>query len=151
MQLKCLLCGHVNVIRPSFYNSCKSYTNGYKYTSISFPGALDPRISKDNNIYGSFIHLHGSKLYGISTTGHMLYDVLILPNGLKPSLAKPSRTLRDSSANQECSLSNSFHAIESAGCLREFSSSTRPSLCHFMSLAISFDINNRCNLGFIGK
>ncbi|KAM3684554.1 hypothetical protein ACJW31_11G052400 [Castanea mollissima] len=106
------------VLTPSFHNSFKSSTNGRKYTSILFPGALRPGISKDKIIYGSFIHLHGGKLYGISTTGHMLYDVLMLPNGLNPSLAKPSRTLRESAANQACFLSNSFHTIESAGCLR---------------------------------
>ena len=78
------------IIRHSIHNSSKSSTNSCKYTSILFLGALVLGINKDNNIYGSFIHLHWGKLYGISTTGHMLYDVLILPNGLKPSLVKPS-------------------------------------------------------------
>ena len=90
------------VLMPSFHNSFKSSTNGYKYTSILFLGALRPGISKDKIIYGSFIHLHEGKLYGISTTGHMLYDVLMLPNGLNSSLAKPSHTLQEFAANQAC-------------------------------------------------
>ena len=91
------------ILMPLFHNSFKSSTNGRKYTSIFFLGALRPRISKDKIIYRSFIHLHWGKLYGISTTGNMLYDVLMmLPNGLKPLLVKPSHTLREFAANQTC-------------------------------------------------
>jgi hypothetical protein len=64
-------------------------------TSMLIPGDVDPRISTDNNKFGDFIHFHGGKLYTVNITGHMLYVVLILPNWLKPSLAKPSLTLRD--------------------------------------------------------
>ena len=106
------------VLMPSFHYSFKPSTNGRKYTSILFLGALHPGISKDKIIYGSFIHLHRGKLYNISTTGHMLYDILMLPTGLKSSLVKPSWILREFAANQVCFLSNFFHTIELAGCLR---------------------------------
>ena len=45
------------------------------------------------------MHIYGGKLYGTSTTGHMLLLVLMFPNGLNPSLAKPSLTLRFSEEN----------------------------------------------------
>jgi len=87
-----------SLVRAQSFNDEGNYIliNGCKYISISFPGAVGPGISNDNIIFGAFIHLHGGKLYGANTTGHILYDVLILPNGLKPSFAKPSRTLRES-------------------------------------------------------
>ena len=39
------------------------------------------------------MHIYGGKLYGTSTTGHTLLLVLMFPNGLNQSLAKPSLTL----------------------------------------------------------
>jgi hypothetical protein len=137
------------VVIPSFHNSCKSSIRGCKYTSMSFLSAVRLGIIKDNIIFGSFIDIHRSKLYGINTTSHMLYVVLILLN--KPSLTKPSHTLWESRANHSCSLSNFFHARPLTGCPRVLLSSFRSSLCHLICLVISFDINNHCNLNFIRK
>lgn len=41
-----------------------------------------------------FMHNHGSKLYGIRTTGHVLCATDIVLYGLKPSVANPSLMLR---------------------------------------------------------
>ena len=65
---------------------------------MSFPSDVQPGIIKDNIIFGSFIHIRGGKLYRINTTGHMLYVVLILPNGLKllfdPIMINQTNSLR---------------------------------------------------------
>lgn len=42
------------------------------------------------------MHNHGGKLYGIKITGHVLCEVDIDLNGLKPSESKPSLTFRGS-------------------------------------------------------
>jgi hypothetical protein len=84
---------------PSFYKFFKSSTNGRKYTSIFFSGSEGLWIIMDNIKFGLFIHIHGGRLYNVNITAYMLYVVLILPYGLKSSLAKPSRTLRESLTN----------------------------------------------------
>jgi hypothetical protein len=151
MQLKCLFCCCI-VSAYAFIPQFMQIINQRLQIHIDLVSrCVSLGISKDNIKFGAFIHLHGGILYSANTTGHILYDILVLLNGLKPSLAKPSRMLRESRANQSCFLSNSFHTIESAGCLRVLSPSSHPSLCHLICLAISFDVNNRCNLGFIGK
>ena len=55
-----------------------------------------------------FIHIHGGKLYGMRTTSHVLWAIDILLNGLKPSQANPSLTLRCSNANVGFKESNLF-------------------------------------------
>ena len=45
------------------------------------------------------MHLQGGKLFEIKTNGHTLYELVIFPNWLKPSLARLSLTLRESIAN----------------------------------------------------
>jgi hypothetical protein len=42
---------------------------------------------------------HGGRFKGITSTGHMLYVVLNLPNRLKPSVAMASLKFLASSAN----------------------------------------------------
>ena len=76
--------------------------------SMSFPGAVGLGISSDNMKNVCVIHIQGGKLYGIRTTGHMLYEIDIFPKGLNPSLAKPSLTFRGSSANEGCTISKFF-------------------------------------------
>ena len=75
----------------------------------------------------------------------------MFPNGLKPSLARPSLTLRESSANDGYSKSKLFKAIKSAGYLIFPSLSKGLSLCHLFSFAISSDTYTYCNLGVKGK
>ena len=78
------------VSAPTSHNSFNSSINGCKYISMSFPGAVGPGIRSDNMKNVCFIHIQGGKLYGIRTTGHMLYEIDIFPKGLNPSLAKSS-------------------------------------------------------------
>ena len=94
-----------------------------------------------------FIHIQGGKLYGIKNTGQMLYAVLMVPKGLKPSLARPKRTFRGFTANSGCSKSNVFNASASLGCL------INPSLllsvtCHLICSTVFRHMNNLCNLAF---
>ena len=80
----------------------------------------------------------------------MTGQVLILENGLNPSAANSSLTLRGSDVNSTYLESNDFQALELAGFLINLSF-VRPSTCHFMWGAISGDINNPFNLGFRGN
>ena len=68
---------------PVSHNSYSSSISGCKKTSMSFPGALRPGISNVHIKYDVFMHNHGGKLYAVKTTGHILYDKLMSPNGLK--------------------------------------------------------------------
>ena len=76
-----------------------------------------------------FMHIQGSKLYGTSIIGQVLWDVLIFPNGLNPSEVRPSLAFLLSDEKSENKLSNDFHASPSAGCLNT-SSFMRPSACY---------------------
>ena len=69
----------------------------------------------------------------------------------KPSLAKPSLTLRGSDTKDGYSESKFFQAIKSVGCLVFPSSLKGLSLCHLISLAVFDVIYNCCNLGAKGK
>ena len=119
------------VSTPTSHNSFNSSINGCKYISMSFPGAVGPGIRSDNMKNVCFIHIQGCKLYGIRTTGHMLYEIYIFPKGLNPSLAKPSLEFQGSCANEGCTLSKFFQAKESTGCLI-ISPLMQLSTCHFM-------------------
>ena len=61
-----------NVFTLTSYNSFSSSTRGCKYTSISFPGEVGPRINNDSMKEDLFMHIHGGRLYGIKMTGHGL-------------------------------------------------------------------------------
>jgi hypothetical protein len=97
-----------------------------------------------------FMHIQGGKLYGTSITGQVLWDVLILQNGLNPSDIRPSLTFLLSDEKSGCKLSSDFHAWPSAGCLNT-SSFVRPSACHLIFCAVRCDMNNLCNLGINGN
>ena len=84
------------------HNSFNLSINGCKYISMSFPGVVGPGISSDNMKNVCFIHIQGDKLYGIRTTGHMLFEIDIFPKGLNPSLAKLSLAFQGSCANEGC-------------------------------------------------
>ncbi|CAN0847946.1 hypothetical protein LINGRAHAP2_LOCUS5254, partial [Linum grandiflorum] len=85
--------------------------------SISFPGVFFPGTMLDKSIPVDFIHSHGGVLYGIRMIGQVLWLLLILPNGLKPSVASPSLRLRGSAAKSGNFKSKVFHASPSRGCL----------------------------------
>ena len=97
------------------------------------------------------MHNQDGKLYAVSTTGHMLYDKLISPNGLNPSAASPSRTFRGSAAKPGYLSSRFFHVVPSAGCRRTPTSLTRSLLCHFIKSDVCRDAYNRFNRSFRGK
>jgi hypothetical protein len=97
-----------------------------------------------------FMHIQGGKLYGISITGQVLWDMLILPNGLNPSEVRPSLTFLLSDEKSEYKLSNGFHASPSVGCFNS-PSFVRPSACHLILYAVHCDMNNLCNLGINGN
>ena len=65
---------------------------------MSFSDSVGPGISNDIIVYVCFMHIHGGKWYTTIIIGHILYLLLIFVNGLNPSLAKPSLTLRFSAA-----------------------------------------------------
>jgi hypothetical protein len=96
------------------------------------------------------MHIQGGKLYGTSITGQVLWNVLILPNGLNQSKVWPSLTFLLSDEKSRCKLSNDFHAWSSAGCLNT-PSFVRPSACHLILCAVCCDMNNLCNLGINGN
>ena len=132
-----------------FFNSS---IYGYRYTSISLPGDLRPKTSNDMKKFDSFMHFHDGKLNKINTTEHILYGVLIWPNGFNPFETNSKRTFRGSKEKLGNSKSNCFHPSASIGCLNTFSVSTRLflcrlSLCHCMSAKLSCNTNNCCNLG----
>ena len=61
--------------------------------------------------------------------------------GLKPSLANPSLTLRDSKPKDGYTSSKASYALQSAGYLNT-PSFVRPMACHLMCSAVFEDINN---------
>jgi len=65
----------------------------------------------------------------------------ILPNALKPSVARPSLMFLASFANHSYFLSNSFHASPSAGWLSSFSTGFLFNLCHCASAVVFFGSN----------
>jgi hypothetical protein len=100
---------------------------------MSFPGELGPGIKSVSIKYSFFMHNQGVKLYAVSTTGHILYARLIFPNGLNPSEASPSRTLRGSAAKFGYLSFRFFHVEPSAGCRKTPSSLTQSHSCHCIS------------------
>ncbi|KAA0042936.1 hypothetical protein E6C27_scaffold75G00030 [Cucumis melo var. makuwa] len=90
---------------------------------------------QDRKVNGAFIHFQGGKLYGMSITGHMLYDVLMFPNGLNPSEESANLTFRAFEAKQGYCSSKCFQPSASAGCRSIPSVSHLLSLCHLISSA----------------
>ena len=81
------------------HNSFNSLISGCKYTPMLFPTIRGPGMIIDRIEFGCFMHNQGGRLYGTKITCQILLLVLIAPKGLKPSLANPNRTFRDSKAN----------------------------------------------------
>jgi hypothetical protein len=89
--------------------------------SKSFDGELSPGINESIMKFDSSMHTHGGLLYGTKNTGHILYELFMLPNGLKPSVARPSLRFLASFANSFQLLLNYYHASPSVGWLSSFS------------------------------
>ena len=140
----------LNDSTPTSHSSLNSSTKVWKYTSIAIPGEVGLGITSDKIKEDLFMHIQGGRLYGTNTTGHVLCMVLMFPYGLNPSTANPSLTLQGSDANSTCLSSNSFQALESAGCLITLSF-VQPVACHFILVASLDDRKSRCNLGFKGN
>ena len=87
-------------------------------------------MSKDIKQFVGFTFSHGARLSGVRSTGHILYWVLMLPNGLNPSVAKASLRFLGSFAESGKVLSKSFHAYPSAGWLITLSTGFLTFLCH---------------------
>jgi hypothetical protein len=78
-----------------------------------FYGELGPGINKAIMKFDSSMHTHGGMLYDTTNTGHKLYELFILQNGLKPWVARPSLRFLASSANSSQLILNSFNASPS--------------------------------------
>jgi hypothetical protein len=132
--------------------------SGSKKTSMSFPRHSRPGISRLIIKFDCSTHSHGAKLYGIRNTGHMLYEELILPNGLKSSVARPSLMFLASSTNHPYFLSKSFQASPLVGWISIFSTGFLFNLCHCTSselfleekILLSLGINGKCHKSFSG-
>jgi hypothetical protein len=98
--------------------------------SNSFDGELDPGINKAIMKFDSSMHTHGGMLYNTANTDHILYELFMLPNGLKPSVARPSIRFLAPSANFGQLLLNSFHASPSAGWLSSLFTGFLFNWCH---------------------
>ena len=118
---------------------------------MSFPGEFVLGIRSVSIKYSFLMHNQGRKLYAVSTTGHILYDILISPNGLNPSEASPRRTLRGSAAKSGYLSSRFFHVEPSAGCRKTPYSLTRSRSCHCISSDVCREAYNRFNRSFKGK
>src|SRR5438876_704523 len=88
MKHSCLNSSHNSF--PSFHSFPISSSNGSRNTSISFPGCLR---------YFHFIHSHEGMLRMDRTTGHVLCELLMSPNGFIPSVLNANLTFLSSSPN----------------------------------------------------
>jgi hypothetical protein len=75
-------------------------------------------ISNDNMKDCCFMYNQGGKLYGTNMTGQVLCEEVMVPKGLKPSVANPSLTFRGFNAKFGCLSSKDFHASPFVGCLK---------------------------------
>src|SRR5688572_220378 len=108
-------------------------------------------MSKDIKQFVGFTHSHGGRLSGVTSTGHILYWVLMLPNGLNPSVAKASLRFLGSFAKPGYFRSKSFHASPSAGWLITLATGFLTFLCHCVSSEVCFEAKILFNLGNSGK
>src|SRR6266542_597246 len=93
----CLNSSHTS--SPSFHSFPISSSNSSRNTSISFPGYFRPWISIDSIRYFHFIHSHEGMLRMDRTTGHVLCELLMSPNGFIPLVLNVNFTFLASSPN----------------------------------------------------
>src|SRR6266508_1643199 len=110
----CLNSSHTS--SPSFHSFAISSSNGSRNTSISFPGCFGPWISIDSIRYFYFIHSHEGMLRMDRTTGQVLCELLMSPNGFIPSVLNANLTFLGSSPNLGLIVSIFLHWLASEGC-----------------------------------
>src|SRR6266508_4254966 len=93
----CLNSSHTS--SPSFHSFAVSSSNGSRNTYISFPGYFGPWISIDSIRYFRFIHSHEGMFRMDRTTGHVLCELLMSPNGFIQSVLNANLTFLVSSPN----------------------------------------------------
>src|SRR4051812_340157 len=72
------------------------------YTSIFFPGYLGPGIINVRKMFFLFIISEGGRLSGMTNTGQQLYEAVIRPKGLNPSVPTAIRQCLGSLAFSQC-------------------------------------------------
>jgi hypothetical protein len=87
------------ILIPSFYKVSISCIKGSRKISISMPGCLGPCIRMDSKRYFLFWHNHIGRLYIVNITGHVLWVLLLSPNGFIPSVLNANRTFLGSFPN----------------------------------------------------
>lgn len=85
--------------------------------------------------YSPFMNHQGGKLYDNKTISHVMWDTLMVLNGLNPSPTGTSLTLRESVAKSRCCSSKFFHTCSSIGCLN-FLSFEHFSSCHLNEMVV---------------
>src|SRR6266540_3376159 len=115
----CLNSSHTS--SPSFHSFAISSNNGSRNTSISFLGCFGPWISIESIWYFRFIHSHEGMLRMERTTGQVLCEVLMSPNGFTPSVLNANLTFLGSSPKFEYMVPIFLHWLASEGC-QSFSS-----------------------------
>ena len=92
LRLKGYLAKPSKISIPSFHKVSISCIRGSRKTSISMPGCLGLCISTDSKRYFLFWHNHVGRLYIVSINGHVLWVLLLSPNGFIPSVLNANRT-----------------------------------------------------------
>src|SRR6266540_430735 len=93
----CLNSSHIS--SSSFHSFAISLSNGSRNTSTSFSGCFGPWISIESIRYFHFIHSHEGMLRMERTTGQVLCDLLMSPNGFILSVLNANLTFLGSSPN----------------------------------------------------
>jgi hypothetical protein len=101
-------------------------------------------------MYFHLIHNQGGRLYMLNNTGHVLWVVVILPNGFIPSVLRANWIFHDSFANISYLLSISLHCEAFAECLN-FPSFLRSSAYQHKSFALAGLAKSLSNRGITGK
>lgn len=100
---------------PTSQRFLSSFISSCIYTfNLSFR-FLGPGTNTVKNIYSSFMHSHGSKLYSVKITSHDEYCWSDYPKSWKPSVHGPSRTLWVSTLKEGHVSLKAFHAGEYEG------------------------------------
>src|SRR6266540_3907423 len=112
----CLNSSHTS--SPSFHSFPISSSNGSRNTSILFPGCFGPWIYIDSIRYFRFIYSHEGMLRMERTTGQVLCEVLMSPNGFIPSVLNVNLTFLGSSPKFGYMVSIFLHWLASTGVLK---------------------------------